>query len=285
MSLQRQPGMFKLLLISLALLACTGANANANANAFRLHSEHAIVVSDETGQVLFEKGADAPVPIASLTKLVTAIVVLDSKPDMKEVIEIDASDVDALKHSQSHVPVGAKLSRNDVLRLALMSSDNRAAAALARTYTGGPQAFLDAVHAKLKVLGMTHTAIKEPSGLSPENMSSASDLAKLAMAASHYPEIVGITTNRSEFVRMNGRNVLFRNTNQLVGARGWDILLSKTGFTNEAGRCLIMRIKQAGKSATLVLLNASGNASRLSDALNVRRFVAGQASSRGLAIR
>jgi D-alanyl-D-alanine endopeptidase (penicillin-binding protein 7) len=107
----------------------------------------------------------------------------------------------------------------------------------------------------------------------------------LAMAASHYPEIVGITTNRSEFVRMNGRNVLFRNTNQLVGARGWDILLSKTGFTNEAGRCLIMRIKQAGKSATLVLLNASGNASRLSDALNVRRFVAGQASSRGLAIR
>lgn len=271
--------MFKLLFVSLVLMAGTCAHA------FRLHSEHAIVVSDETGQVLFEKGADAPVPIASLTKLVTAMVVLDSKPNMDEVIAIEASDVDMLKHSLSHVPVGAKLSRKDVLHLALMSSDNRAAAALARTYAGGPQAFLSAVQAKLKVLGLVNTVIKEPSGLSPENMSSAADLAKLAMAASRYPDIVGITTNRSETVRMNGRNVLFRNTNQLVGVRGWDILLSKTGFTNEAGRCLIMRIKQAGKSATLVLLNASANSARLSDALHVRQFIAGELSPKGHRIR
>lgn len=128
--------MLKLFLASLALVACTGAHA------FKLYSEHAILVSDETGQILFEKGADAAVPIASLTKLMTAMVVLDSRPAMNEVLAIDESDVDELKHSKSHVPVGAKLTRHDVLRLALMSSDNRAAAALARTYHGGPQAFL-----------------------------------------------------------------------------------------------------------------------------------------------
>ena len=271
--------MLKLFLASLALVACTGAHA------FKLYSEHAILVSDETGQILFEKGADAAVPIASLTKLMTAMVVLDSRPAMNEVLAIDESDVDELKHSKSHVPGGAKLTRHDVLRLALMSSDNRAAAALARTYHGGPQAFFGAVHAKLKMLGMTNTVIKEPSGLSPENTSTAADLAKLAQAASHYPEIADITTNASDVVRMNGRNVVFHNTNRLVGARGWDILLSKTGFTNEAGRCLIMRIKQAGKSATLVLLNASGNASRQADALSLRRLIGGNLSAKRISIR
>jgi len=269
----------KLALAGCILLVCSGAQA------FRLHSEHAIVISDETGQVLLEKGADAPVPIASLTKLITAMVVLDSKPSMDELIAIDAADVDMLKHSMSHVPVGAKLTRKDVLRLALMSSDNRAAAALARTYAGGPQAFLGAVQAKLAALGMVNTVIREPSGLSPDNTSTAADMAKAARAASRYPDIASITTDRSEYVRMNGRNVLFHNTNRLVGARGWDILLSKTGFTNEAGRCLIMRIKQAGKSATLVLLNASGNSSRLADALNVRRILAGELSPKALSVR
>lgn len=263
----------KLLVASLALWACTGAHA------FKLHSEHAIVISDDTGQVLFEKGADAAVPIASLTKLITAMVVLDSRPAMNEEIAIDSADVDELKHSTSRVPVGARLSRNDVLRLALMSSDNRAAAALARTYPGGQTAFLGAVQAKLRALGMTNTVIHEPSGLSPENTSTAADLAKLAQAASRYPEITDITTNVSDVVRMNGRNVVFHNTNRLVGARGWDILLSKTGFTNEAGRCLIMRIKQAGKSATLVLLKASGTASRQADALNLRRLIGGELSA------
>jgi len=264
----------KLLVASLALWACTGAHA------FKLHSEHAIVVNDDTGQVLFEKGADAAVPIASLTKLITAVVVLDSRPAMDEEIAIDSADVDELKHSTSRVPVGARLSRHDVLRLALMSSDNRAAAALARTYPGGQAAFLGAVQAKLRALGMTNTVIHEASGLSPENTSTAADLAKLAQAASRYPEIADITTNVSDVVRMSGRNVVFHNTNRLVGARGWDILLSKTGFTNEAGRCLIMRIKQAGKSATLVLLKASGTASRQADALNLRRLIGGAPSIR-----
>lgn len=246
----------------------------AGASALQLKSEHAIVISNDTGAVLLEKSAAESVPIASLTKLMTAMVVLDSKPDMNEKIAIDGADVDLLKHSKSHVPVGTTLPRKQVLQLALMSSDNRAAAALARTYAGGNAAFLAAVDAKIKTLGMASTVIKEPTGLSPENISSAADLAKMAIAASSYPEIINITTNQSDKVQMNGRGVTFRNTNHLVGAKGWDVLLSKTGFTNEAGHCLIMRIKQAGKSATLVLLNAKATAATRLDALNIRRLLA-----------
>jgi D-alanyl-D-alanine carboxypeptidase/D-alanyl-D-alanine endopeptidase (penicillin-binding protein 7) len=245
----------------------------ASGYALQLKSEHAIVVSNDTGAVLFEKSAGESVPIASLTKLMTAMVVLDSKPDMNERIAIDAADVDLLKHSKSHVPVGTTLPRRQVLQLALMSSDNRAAAALSRTYVGGNVAFLTAVNAKMKTLGMTHTVIKEPTGLSPENRSSAADLAKMALAASHYPEIVNVTTDRADTFRMNGHPYTVHNTNRLVGSRGWDVLLSKTGFTNEAGHCLIMRIKQAGAHATLVLLNASADSTRVADALNIRKYL------------
>lgn len=246
----------------------------ASGHALQLESEHAIVVSNDNGAILLEKSAGEPVPIASLTKLMTAMVVLDSKPDMNERIAIDAADVDRLKHSKSHVPVGTTLPRKQVLQLALMSSDNRAAAALARTYAGGNAAFLTAVSAKIRALGMTHTVIKEPTGLSPENTSSAVDLAKMAIAASGYPDIVNITTNQSDLIRMNGRSVAFHNTNHLVGSKGWEVLLSKTGFTNEAGHCLIMRIKQAGKNATLVLLNAKATTATHLDALNIRRLLA-----------
>lgn len=246
----------------------------ASAFALQLGSEHAIVVSNDTGAILFEKSAGEPVPIASLTKLMTAMVVLDSKPDMNEKIAIDGADVDVLKHSRSHVPVGTTLPRKQVLQLALMSSDNRAAASLARTYAGGNAAFLAAVNAKIKALGMTHTVIREPTGLSPENTSSAADLAKMAIAAAGYPDIVSITTNPSDLFQMNGRSVAFHNTNHLVGSKGWDVLLSKTGFTNEAGHCLIMRIKQAGQNATLVLLNAKATAATRLDALNIRRLLA-----------
>jgi len=238
-----------------------------------LRSEHAIVVSDDTGQVLLSKGADAIVPIASLTKLMTAMVVLDSKPDMDAAISIQASDVDLLKHSKSHVPVGTTLRRKEIFELALMSSDNRAAAALARTYPGSTVAFLQAVQVKIKALGLKETTIKEPTGLSPENTSSASDLAKMAQAAARYPQIASITTDKSEVIRMNGRSFTVHNTNSLVGATGWDVLLSKTGFTNEAGHCLIMRVKQAGSHATLVLLNAGANAVRLRDALQIRQYL------------
>eukprot|EP01133_Synstelium_polycarpum_P019081 gene19081-22848_t len=239
-------------------------------------SQSILVVEDGTGKVLLEKNSNVVVPIASLTKLMTAMVVLDSKANMQEEISIDREDVDTLKHSTSRVPVGATLSRHDVLQLALMSSDNRAAASLARTYPGGPTAFAVAVNAKIKALGMRQTVIEEPTGLSPNNQSTAADLVKMAVAASRYPEISRITTDSKDVIQIKGRDVEYHNTNRLVGAKGWDIGLSKTGYTNEAGRCLIMRIKSAGKFATMILLNARANSVRAMDAVNIRRMLAAE---------
>jgi D-alanyl-D-alanine carboxypeptidase/D-alanyl-D-alanine endopeptidase (penicillin-binding protein 7) len=241
----------------------------------RLGSQSVLVVEDGTGKILLEKNANTVVPIASLTKLMTAMVVLDSKLDMDERISIDKEDVDRLKNSTSRVPVGATLSRGELLQLALMSSDNRAAASLARTYPGGPTAFKAAVNAKIRTLGMSQTRIAEPTGLSPQNTSTAADLVKMASAAAAYPEITRLTTDTREVMKIKGRAVEYHNTNRLVGAKGWDIGLSKTGYTEEAGRCLIMRITAAGKNATVVLLNAKANSARLMDALNIRRFITG----------
>ncbi|NVD99453.1 serine hydrolase [Massilia sp. BJB1822] len=248
---------------------------SAAAMAVPLGSQSVLVVEEGTGKVLLEKNANVVVPIASLTKLMTAMVVLDSKLDMEEPISIDKEDVDNIKHSTSRVPVGATIARGDVLQLALMSSDNRAAASLARTYPGGPTAFKAAVNAKIRALGLSNTRIEEPTGLSPNNTSTAADLVKMAEAAANYPAIRRYTTDTKEVIDIKGRKVEYHNTNRLVGAKGWDIDLSKTGYTEEAGRCLIMRIKAAGKNATLVLLNAKANSARVMDALNIRRLLTG----------
>lgn len=255
-----------------ALLAFS-ALCHLGAHAVTLNAQHAIAINNETGKVLVEKDAEEPVPIASLTKLMTAMVVLDSKPRMDEKIAILEEDIYTLKYSTSRVRVGTTLERSELLRLALMSSDNRAAAALARTYPGGTPAFLAAVRRKTTWLGMTHTVIEEPTGLSPNNMSTAQDLAKMAAAAAKYPEIRDITTNKAEQFNLNGRPLTFHNTNRLVGATGWEVLMSKTGFTNEAGHCLIMRIKQAGHSATLVLLNTRAITSSVVDAGKIRQLL------------
>jgi serine-type D-Ala-D-Ala endopeptidase (penicillin-binding protein 7) len=262
--------MIKKSIASLLISICA-----ASAFAVPFGSQSVLVIEDDTGKVLLEKNPNTVVPIASLTKLMTAMVVLDAKPDMDAPIEIDKVDVDMLKHSTSRVPVGATISRRDILQLALMSSDNRAAASLARTYNGGPEAFKAAVKAKIAALGMTQTVIEEPTGLSPNNKSTASDLVKMAVAASAYPDITRITTDPKDMIKINGRSVEYHNTNRFVGAKGWDIGLSKTGYTEEAGRCLIMRIKSAGKNATLVLLNARASSVRAFDAMSIRRFIAG----------
>jgi D-alanyl-D-alanine endopeptidase (penicillin-binding protein 7) len=243
--------------------------------AMPLGSQSVLVIEDETGKVLLEKNANQVMPIASLTKLMTAMVVIDAKLDMNEAISIDNADVDMLKHSTSRVPVGTTLTRREILQLALMSSDNRAAASLGRTFPGGSTAFAAAVKNKIRALGMTQTVIEEPTGLSPNNKSTAQDLVKMAAAAGAYPEIRSITTDTKDIMSVRGRKVEYHNTNRLVGAKGWDIGLSKTGYTEEAGRCLIMRIKTAGKNATLVLLNARASSVRVLDALNIRRFISG----------
>jgi D-alanyl-D-alanine carboxypeptidase/D-alanyl-D-alanine endopeptidase (penicillin-binding protein 7) len=239
-----------------------------------LASGHAILRDDDTGAVLLSKNADTIVPIASLAKLMTAMVVLDSKPDMAEMIRIETADVDTLKHSASRVPVGTTLSRRDLMAVALMSSDNRAAHALARAYPGGDAAFQQAIHAKIRALGLGHTSISDPTGLSPSDTSTALDLATIADAASRYPEITRITTGTERTLMIKGRPVLYHNTNALVGRPDWRIGLSKTGFTNEAGRCVVMRFEAAGRRFTMVLLNAGmRSAARTLDAVNVRRFL------------
>ena len=262
--------MFKKLL--LAAVLCHAFSASA----LPFSSQHALVFEEESGRVLLEKDAHAIVPIASVTKLMTAMVVLDAKLDMDEPITIEQADVDTFKFSSSRVPVGAVLPRKAMLQLALMSSDNRAAAALARTYPGGNAGFVEAVRAKLVSLDMQHTSIEEPTGLSPHNRSTAADLVKMATAASYYPEISRITTETGDLIDINGHPVQYLNTNRLVGRKGWDILLSKTGFTREAGRCLVMRLQSAGKHVIVVLLNAKEGAARLLDAENVQRFLAGE---------
>ena len=260
-------------ILAAVIMSISAAGALA-AVPFGSHS--VLVIEDGTGKVLLEKNAGQIVPIASLTKLMTAMVVLDARQDMHEMIAIEQRDVDIVKHSTSRVPVGSHITRADVLQLALMSSDNRAAASLARTFDGGAVGFKAAVRAKIAALGMTNTIIEEPTGLSPNNRSTAQDLVKMAAAAATYPEIARMTTDSSDFININGRNVEYRNTNRLVGAKGWEIGLSKTGYTDEAGKCLIMRIKSAGKNATLVLLNAKASSTRIMDALNIRRFISGE---------
>lgn len=261
--------MLKKCFASLLLVCATSAFA------LPFSSQSALVIEESSGKILLEKNADKVVSIASLTKLMTAMVALDAKPDMEEAITIQQSDVDMLKHSSSRLPVGVTLPRKDILHLALMSSENRAAASLARTYPGGNAAFLVAMQAKLKSLGMTQTVIEEPTGLSPHNISTAGDLIKMAIAAGSYPEIAQATTDMRDRFSINGRSTEYHNTNHFVGQKGWDILLSKTGYTLEAGRCLVMRMKSAGKNVVLVLLNAKASQGRSFDAVQIQRFLTG----------
>lgn len=253
--------------------AVLAAPARPTTSGWRLpvNARHAVVIEEGSGRVLMAKDADEPVPIASLTKLVTAMVVLDARQDPQEQLRIAEEDVDRLKHSASHLKVGTRLPREAALKLALLSSENRAASALARAYPGGLEAFRQAARRKLLGLGLQHTVILEPTGLSPENVSTASEMARIAAAASRYSEINAITSASRARVPVNGQAREFHNTNRLVGRKGWDILLSKTGYTEEAGRCLTMRMKEAGKAVTVVLLDADGSAQRLKDAAAIRR--------------
>ena len=264
--------MRRALLLLLLLLACTPGRAELS-----FASAHAIVVDEQSGEVLLQKDEASAAPIASLTKLMTAMVVLDAQQDPREGLRISTDDLDRLKGTHGGVPVGAVVARGDLLTLALLASDNHAASALARHYPGGLPAFDAAVRRKIETLGMASTVIEEPTGLSPNNRSSAQDIAKLLHAAAAHPQIAGITSQRRATVQVNGRRWTVKNTNALVGAPGWNILTSKTGFTNEAGRCVSMRVQAAGRTVMVVLMGALRSSERALDALNVRRWLAGEA--------
>jgi D-alanyl-D-alanine carboxypeptidase/D-alanyl-D-alanine endopeptidase (penicillin-binding protein 7) len=268
------------------LLAVAGAAVHAaDLPALQLGSAHAIVVDDTTGEVLYEKDAATAAPIASLTKLMTSMLVLDARQDLQEVIDVTADDLDRLKGTHSGVPPGTRATRQSLLELALIASDNHAASALGRHYPGGLEAFRAAAAAKAAELGLASTVIEEPTGLSPHNRSTAQDMVKIVRAAGRYPEISEASSRSQQAVQLEDRVRAVKNTNRLVGAPGWNILLSKTGFTNEAGRCITMRLEAAGRTVAVVLMGAVGSAERALDATNIRRWLAGEPPLEGRALR
>jgi D-alanyl-D-alanine endopeptidase (penicillin-binding protein 7) len=239
-----------------------------------LKSASVAIIDQSTGDVLYEKNAGAVVPIASITKLMTAMVVLDAQPGLDEFIAIDAADIDTLKGTRSRLKVGTRLTREEMLRLALMSSENRAAAALSRYYVGGRPAFVAAMNAKARFLGLDDTHFADPTGLSPENVSSARDLAKLVdVAHRHYPLIREFSTSEEYRVAVKGRPQTFRNTNVLVKNDTWSIGLSKTGYISEAGKCLVMQAWLDDKPTIIVLLDSWGRLTRIGDANRVKRWI------------
>ena len=248
--------------------------AEAAAAKLSLKSSSAIVIDQESGQTLFGKNPNAIVPIASITKVMTAVVVLDANLDQNEVLTVSNDDVDFLRGSHSRLHVGVSTTREEMLRLALMSSENRAASALSRYYPGGREAFVQAMNQKAAILGMSGTRYADSTGLSSTNVSTAEDLARLVRAAhQQYPKIREFSTTTSYMATINGREMGFRNTNALVSNPGWHIGLSKTGYINEAGRCLVMQATLAGRAVVIVLLDSWGKYTRTADAARIRNWL------------
>jgi D-alanyl-D-alanine endopeptidase (penicillin-binding protein 7) len=238
-----------------------------------LKSSVALVVDQDTSEVLFSKNSQAVLPIASLTKLMTALVVVESRAPMDEVLRVSDEDIDTEKGSRSRLSIGSELSRGELLHLALMSSENRAANALGRHYAGGLPAFVAAMNRKAAALGMAGTRYVEPTGLSSDNQSSASDLARLVKAAYGYPLLRQLSTSPELEVAVGHRTVQFHNTNKLVSNPTWEIGLQKTGYIVEAGRCLVMQARLSGRQLIMVFLDSAGKYSRLGDAERVRRWL------------
>ncbi|HKW36689.1 MAG TPA: serine hydrolase [Burkholderiales bacterium] len=264
----------RILFASLLALAVASTPALAReAHQPALKSQAALVVDQDSGEILLGKNAESKLPIASLTKLMTAIVTLDAELDPHEPVTITKADVDRLRGSHSRLQVGTTLSRDEMLHLALMASENRAASAIANSYPGGRDACVLAMNLKAQLLGMTGTRFEDGTGLSGHNVSTAQDLAKLAQAAHAYPKIRDFTTSTSYQVTIGRRMMRFGNTNNLTRSSRWDIGLSKTGYIAEAGRCLVMQVTLAGRSIIIVLLDSWGKYTRVGDATRIRNWL------------
>jgi len=238
-----------------------------------LRSGAALVLDQDTKEVLYSKNPEAVLPIASLSKLMTALVISESHQSLDEELTITNDDIDTEKNTRSRLKPGTELSRGVMLHLALMASENRAANALGRNYPGGLPAFVAAMNAKAKELGMNDTHYVEPTGLSSQNKSSARDLAVLVNAAHQVPLLREYSTTPSLDVELGRRQVQFHTTDRLVANPTWDIGLQKTGFINEAGQCLVMQAQMAGRKLIMVLLDSTGKYSRIADAERIRKWV------------
>jgi D-alanyl-D-alanine endopeptidase (penicillin-binding protein 7) len=240
-----------------------------------LMSTAALVLDAKTGETLFAKNPDVVHPIASITKLMTSMVVLDAKLPLDEAIQITTEDLDTLKGTRSRLPVGAHFRRDDLIRIALVASDNRAAAALGRSYPGGIEAFVAAMNAKAKLMGLEATRFVDSSGLAPGNVSSPAELARLVAEASKYDIIREYSTTPALDVTLpdTGRKVNYVNTNALVRTGDWDIGLSKTGYISESGKCLVMQAMIANTPIVIVLLDSWGRLTRIGDANRIKRWL------------
>ncbi|MCX5847639.1 MAG: D-alanyl-D-alanine endopeptidase [Deltaproteobacteria bacterium] len=245
-----------------------------------LRSASAFVEDQQTGECLVQKQAEAVLPIASITKLMTAMVVLDAKMNLQESLNIAPEDVDTLRHSRSRLRVGTRLTRGDALLLALMASENRAAHALGRTYPGGLSAFVATMNVKAQSLGLAETRFEDPSGISSGNVSSARDLARMVDAAYHYRLIREYTTRKEATINTGYRSREFRNSNRLIRSPRWQIGLSKTGFIDEAGRCLVMQAHVAKRPVLIVLLDSQGKLTRYGDANRIKKWMEGPSAAR-----
>ena len=246
----------------------------------QIRSAAALVQDLNSGELLIAKRADLAVPIASITKLMTAMAILDARLNMSETLTIEESDKDRVRNSHSHLFIGTRLTRGEALLVALMASENRAANALGRTFPGGVAALVKAMNAKARALKLTETKFADPTGLSDSNVSSARDIARLAIEASNYPDICKFTTT-PEFTLKSGRKQMqFVNTNSLVRSSRWQIALSKTGYIGEGGRGLVMKTRLAQRPILIVLLNSVGKNTRIGDANRIRQWVEGPAASK-----
>ncbi len=248
--------------------------SSLRSSSLKVRSHVALIFDEQTQQPLYNKNGQTVMPIASITKLMTAMVLLDAQLPMDEQVSVAEDDLNSIKRARSRMPVGMTLTRGDMLRLALMASENRAALALARSYPGGPEALVAAMNAKAHALGMDNTRFYEPTGLDSDNVSTAQDLVKMVSAARNYPLIIQYTTTVSHSVdSLNGREMRFSNTNPLVRNASWDIGLSKTGFINEAGKCLVMQATINHRPVIIVLLDSWGRSTRIGDANRIKRWM------------
>lgn len=236
-------------------------------------SDSVLVLNQNNGKVVMEKNSRKVVPIASISKLMTAMVVLDAKLPMNGVVSIDENDIDHRKKTSSRLPIGTRMTRETAMLLALMSSENRAANTLGRHYPGGLSAFVRDMNKKAKSLGMYNTRFVEPTGLSNQNVSTAQDLAKMVAAATKYPKIRQFTTTAEATLDLNGQLKEYRNSNSLVRGGDWDIGVSKTGYISEAGRCLVMQAALANEPFIIVLLDSNTTAMRAADANSIKNWV------------
>jgi serine-type D-Ala-D-Ala endopeptidase (penicillin-binding protein 7) len=250
------------------------------AASLQVQSHIALIFDEQTRLPLYNKNSEMVVPIASITKLMTAMVMLDAKLPMDEVVNVTEDDLNKIRRAKSKLRVGMTLTRSEMLKLALMASENRAALALARSYPGGPAAMVGAMNAKAHVLGMENTKFFDPTGLDSDNVSTAQDLVKMVAAARHYALIHQYTTSTSHSVEgLKGRTMSFRNTNPLVRNASWNIGVSKTGYISEAGQCLVMETTIKQRPVIIVLLDSWGKRTRVGDATRIKKWME-SASSR-----